>query len=450
MHYPKLLSLFTCFILLIAFLFSSACSKDDNTNPQPDIEIPFTSIVTISANSTSLEEEQDVELIVTISLSESNSTSENVIINYTIGGTASADSDFTGGSQGVSIEPNSTSASFNLTIVDDTDEELGETIIVTISNSLPDGLSIGSPSSVTATIEANDQITGIGDDECPNDNSLSTINAGCDQDIRTDGIYNESVANNIRTINTNTLPNHRYSAKFEMEGFDYNFKMTVNPTIATSQTSVIGQTGRPQQYFGVALNGVVIAPAPATPFIFENTDTGEYNWDWVFEPTNNQGEGRNLVALDCSSAHVGPQGYHYHGNMFEYVETIQTGLSADIKPTAPVQVGWASDGFPILYIYGPDASGNLVKLEPSYQTKSGNRPGDGVSAPCGSYNGKYTNDYEYIDGNGDLDACNGIERNITLNTSVGSETFSYFYVITEAFPQIPRCLSGAPDSSFDN
>ena len=63
-----------------------------------------------------------------------------------------------------------------------------------------------------------------------------------------------------------------------------------------------------------------MAPAPATPFIFENTQTGEFNWDWVFEPTNTQGDDRSLVALDCASAHTGPQGYHYHGNMFEYVE----------------------------------------------------------------------------------------------------------------------------------
>ena len=54
--------------------------------------------------------------------------------------------------------------------------------------------------------------------------------------------------------------------------------------------------------------------------------------------------------------------------------------------------------------YGPDANGNLVKLTPSYQLKSGNRPGDGISA-CGPCNGKYYNDFEYIANLGDLDAC---------------------------------------------
>jgi hypothetical protein len=136
--------------------------------------------------------------------------------------------------------------------------------------------------------------------------------------------------------------------------------------------------------------------------------------------------------------------------MFGFVETIQTGLSTTLVPSEPVQIGWASDGFPILYMYGPSSTGELKKLTPSFQVKSGDRPGDGISAPCGVYNGKYTNDYEFVEGSGDLDACNGIERNITLTTAQGSETFSYFYVITDTFPQISRCLVGTPDLSFEN
>jgi len=42
-------------------------------------------------------------------------------------------------------------------------------------------------------------------------------------------------------------------------------------------------------------------------------------------------------------------------------------------------------------------------LLPSYQLKQGLRPGDNITAPCGAYTGKYTNDYEFICGKGDLD-----------------------------------------------
>ncbi|MEM6771516.1 MAG: YHYH protein, partial [Bacteroidota bacterium] len=222
------------------------------------------------------------------------------------------------------------------------------------------------------------------------------------------------------------------------------------PALAGSVTTVTTGRGSPARYFGVAINGVPMAPAPAAPFIFENPTTGEFNWDWVFEPTTNQGIGQELVHLDCSSAHVGPQGYHYHGNMFEFVETEFPGLTTtNMPPADPILVGWASDGFPILYRFGPDGTGGLKELQPGYQIKAGDRPGDGIWGPCGPYNGKYTNDFEFVPGLGDLDECNGIERSVTLTTPQGAETFDYFYVITTAFPQIGRCLKGSPDPSFD-
>ena len=263
----------------------------------------------------------------------------------------------------------------------------------------------------------------------------------------------ETVCDDIRSINTNNMPDHDFCYKNQASipvPQDYQFQVTADPTISPNlPISIVNAIGRPDIYFGIALNGVLIAPAPATPFIFENTLTGEFNWDWVFEPTNNQGQGADWVALDCASAHTGPQGYHYHGNMFEYGENIQVGLSTTTTPPAnPVQIGWAADGFPILYRFAPDANGNLILPQPSYQLKSGDRPGDGVGSPCGPYNGKYTNDYEYVAGLGDLDECNGIAQSITLNTANGIETFDYFYVITDDFPQVPRCFKGTPDLTF--
>ena len=172
-----------------------------------------------------------------------------------------------------------------------------------------------------------------------------------------------------------------------------------------------------------------------------------------FEPNNN----RTAVGLDCNTAHLQPTDnnskglIHYHGDMVVYANSLLAGLGdGTTEPTASVQIGWASDGFPIVYKYGPNAAGTDVELlESSYQLKTGERPGDGMTEPCGDYNGKYTNDYEFVSGSGDLDECNGIERSITLNTPAGvSETFSYFYVITDEFPVIGRCLSGTPDEDF--
>lgn len=285
--------------------------------------------------------------------------------------------------------------------------------------------------------------------DCTADNSISTVGVDCPYPAPDYGVYTENIAEGIRYIFTNTVPNHIYGDYRERFGpVSRTFSLPSSPTIAQNVTSILNANNRPQYFFGVATNGVVFAPAPATPFIFENQNTGEYNWDWVFEASMNKGPENNQVKLDCANAHSGDQGYHYHGNMFAFAEVLHAGITSGVVPQQPIQVGWAADGFPIVYLYGPDANGNLTKLNSSYQLKSGHRPGDGVSAPCGPYNGKYYNDYEYIANLGDLDACNGIERRISLNTPSGIQEFSYFYLITETYPQIGRCFIGAPDVSF--
>lgn len=285
--------------------------------------------------------------------------------------------------------------------------------------------------------------------DCITSNKISTIGVECPYPAPNYGMYEETIVDDIRNINTNTIPNHIYGDFRERFGpVTRTFSLMYSPTIAQNVTSILSPNNRPQYFFGIALNSVLFAPAPATPFIFENQNTGEYNWDWVFEATLNKGPENNQVKLDCANAHSGDQGYHYHGNMFAFAEVLQTGLSTGVAPQEPIQVGWAADGFPVIYLYGPDTNGNLVKLTSSYQLRSGNRPGDGITAPCGPYNGKYYNDFEYITNLGDLDACNGIQRNISLNTPSGIQEFPYFYMITETFPQIGRCFVGTPDASF--
>ena len=112
-----------------------------------------------------------------------------------------------------------------------------------------------------------------------------------------------------------------------------------------------------------------------------------------------------------------------------------------------LHVGWAGDGHPIYYAYGYstayDNSSGLETLSSSYQLKSGERPGDGESAPCGTYTGVYSADYEYIEGFGDLDECNGYEG-FTPEYPNGT----YYYVLTEAYPGIPRCFKGIPSQDF--
>ncbi len=292
------------------------------------------------------------------------------------------------------------------------------------------------------------------DDDCTLDNTLSTTNIGCCDEPDEPSVYYEFIEDGDRHVYTNNFPDHSYcynSVNQMPEQTHHDFGMDLYPSISNSTTSILRPNGRPGRYFGVAKNGVIFAPAPAAPFIYENPNTGEYNWDWVFEPTNNQGSGPTVVGLDCASAHTGGQGYHYHGNMFSYVDNEVADISTTkIPPADPLHIGWASDGFPVVYRFGPDPDGNLKEMLPSYQLKSGLRPGNGIEEPCGAYTGKYTNDYEYICGKGDLDECNGIESSIEIETVEGTQTFEYFYVITSTFPQIPRCMVGNVSLDFEN
>ena len=286
---------------------------------------------------------------------------------------------------------------------------------------------------------------------CPTD-KLSFTNIGCCDTPTAPNVFYEYVENGVRKIYSNNYPNHDFCynpRNIPTESY-HDLEMDLNPQITNTITSVINQrTGRPATTFGIALNGVVFAPGPALPFVYANPETNEYNWDWVFEATNNQGDGADQVKLDCSSAHTNTKhGYHYHGEMFSYLEQEYEGITTAETVTDIVQIGWAADGFPILYKFGPDAEGNIKNLQPSYQLKAGERPGDGTDAPCGPYTGKYTNDYEYVADLGDLDECNGIATSITLETANGTQTFDYFYVITSTFPQIPRCFVGTVNASF--
>lgn len=288
--------------------------------------------------------------------------------------------------------------------------------------------------------------------DCPEMDVLSDENIGCCATPDQPSVYHEYLENGQRNIYSNGFPNHNYCFNTNiLPEQAYNlFRVTLDPQVASESTPIIRENGRPARHLGVVLNGVMLSPAPGTPFIYVNKTTGEFNWDWVFEPTTNQGDEMGQVQLDCATAHTSPAGYHYHGEMFEYLETEVPGITTATSISKAYQIGWASDGFPIIYKFGPDSNGQVRELNPSYRLKLGERPGDGITAPCGPYTGKYTNDYEYVLGAGDLDECNGIAAAITLETALGVETFDYYYVVTSSFPQIGRCLKGTVSADFEN
>ncbi|MEM7548727.1 MAG: YHYH protein [Bacteroidota bacterium] len=327
---------------------------------------------------------------------------------------------------------------------------------------------VGTGSSII-TVTANDSNGGSVSDEftvtvmastitCTSDNSTNFDNRLCTESPMTGNMYSENINAGIRVITTNRVPDHDYGNQIPqmvtggLISTTETFELDAVPSLAASTTGITVD-GSPAFDFGIGINGVPMDPAPAAPFIFVNPETGEENLDWVFEPTNN----RDAVGLDCNNAHLQPIGanstglIHYHGDMQVFADDLLAGLgTGSIVPSDPVQIGWAADGFPVLYRFGPNAEGSaLVELQPSFGIRSGERPGDGVTAPCGPFNGKFTADYEFDQSLGELDECNGIQRDVTLTTPAGGEeTFSYFYMITTEFPVIGRCLSGTPGNDF--
>jgi hypothetical protein len=231
-----------------------------------------------------------------------------------------------------------------------------------------------------------------------------------------------------RTISANGLPNHptgpfpnshnpnRISAQ------NYHFNIPAEPKAAEKAT-------RLGMYpFGVAVNGVVFDPG-AAEWWQRDPSSG-----WQYEPLS----GAINLGVDTNNAHVQPGGaYHYH--------SVPTGLFELLTGGKPMVVllGWAADGFPIYGPWGYRSAGNTnsgtIRLKSSYRIKEGIRP-DG---PGGKYDGSYVADYEYVSGLGDLDDSNG-----RFGPTPQFPQGSYYYVLTDNFPFIPRQFKGTPDPSF--
>lgn len=251
-----------------------------------------------------------------------------------------------------------------------------------------------------------------------------------------------SISGDIRTISANQYPSHDVGnfPNADPTAIEVVRELDLTPETAASVTYVYDETGGPTPsndnfwQFGMAVNGVEFHPMGLKPW--EDPDTGEENWEWQAAVYL---EGQ--TDLDAYGAHVTSAGnYHYHGDI--------VGLADEEDGSRHSLIyGFAADGFPIYYKYGytdaNDPTSNIVELESSYQLKSGSRPGDGESAPDGTYDGTYIQDFEYVENLGDLDECNG-RTGVTPEYPDGT----YYYVITAEFPVTPNCFMGTPDEDW--
>ena len=224
-----------------------------------------------------------------------------------------------------------------------------------------------------------------------------------------------------RTMTGNGLPDHapgtfpNANNPNTIAAQTVNFSASLTPTITyTSGTAVAHVTG-------YANNSVKFDPATAESY----NNAGVWSIEAIQSYLN--------LGLDSSNAHVQPGGgYHYHGIPEGYVTRLGKG-------TAMTLVGFALDGFPVYARYGyttaTNASSAIKVVTPSWRVKTtadAGRP-SAASVPMGTF----TQDYEYVEGLGDLDQCNG-RYGVTPEFPNGI----YHYYLTETFPYIQRCMKG--------
>ena len=219
-----------------------------------------------------------------------------------------------------------------------------------------------------------------------------------------------------RVMVTNSLPNHKTGA-FPTKGNPNTIsiqKKTYNFPLNPKYIGKVQWMREP----GVALNGIKFEPQTAEVVVCE---TGEnYRVEAIQDLID--------LGLDFNYAHVQPTGaYHYHGAPTSAIENFATGKDL-------VHIGFAHDGFPMYY----SKSG---KYKTSFKLLEGTREGEDCTyenpiqsmdiSVGGHHDGTYGSDFEYAEGYGDLDVCNGI-------TIEGK----YMYLVTNEFPYIGRCLMG--------
>jgi YHYH protein len=280
--------------------------------------------------------------------------------------------------------------------------------------------------------------------DCTSDIVFDDSVGPCNETLTFTPQYNESISGTTRTITANNIPEHKVGLFGNVSGAlnpnaiseqSETYSITTAPSSVNSFTPLLGNNG-PDYSFGVLFNGVELDPVAAEPFPHNGIMDPNVNWEWNLEALNVD------LGLDCNHAHVQPTGkYHYHGNPTLFIDDIE------ISTTEMTLIGYAADGFPVYYKYAyseaTDNTSAVIEMTSSYQLKTGDRPGDGITAPCGPYNGVYSNDYVYVSGLGTLDEANA-RTGVTPEYPSGT----YYYIITDDFPSIPRYFRGTPSSDF--
>ena len=270
-----------------------------------------------------------------------------------------------------------------------------------------------------------------------------------DESVNAYSIYSWTSDDTSRILSGNGIPNHEVGTfpnpnnPNTISEQNVNQIFTLCPTLV-SDTGV--PVGGPAGAIAYAINSVKFDPATAGRCDDDGSCSlaqgqGQWNIEALGHETFDFGD-------DMNHAHVQPSGeYHYHGMPELLIDILGDNQSMTL-------VGWASDGFPVYARFGysdaNDPSSDLISLQPSWRLKTEPDEGrpDTLTVLAGgpgqtSYPnipiqmGAFTQDFEFIEGHGDLDECNG-RMGVTPEFPEGI----YYYMVTDEFPYFSRCLKG--------
>ncbi len=409
-------------------LFLSACggsSSDTTDTSETTVTTETTETTETTTNSLPVANagvDQSVNIFSTVTLDASNSTdSDNdsltyewVIVTFPSDSFVALDS---------TTEAN---ASF---IVDTAGSYTFEVAVSDGTDTVTDQVTITATDSSTTTATGTSSTNGI---ECNYSysafNSSESVNTTSTSDWTCSDTTRDLVANGIPDHEVGTFPN------------DANPNTISEQTVAASitltpvETEVATTLGGPLGPQGYVLNGVKIdaGTGGSCTDYGDSCNGGDNTGAWSLEALGYSNF--DFFGADDNNAHVQPDGtYHYHG-MPEGFITLQGGNNSKMT-----LIAWASDGFPIYARYGysdaNDATSALANLTGSYQFVteiSDTRPSVDIYEM-----GMFKQDWEYVEGSGDLDECNG-RFGVTPEFPDGI----YHYYATDSYPYFQRCVKG--------
>ena len=238
-------------------------------------------------------------------------------------------------------------------------------------------------------------------------------------------------------ITSNGIPNHTFESGLGGPASTQNYKWIIPLNPVANETIVMAPERGP---IAVTVTGVPLYGPEEGP-----------GGDAVALHHNYFVEDRQPIELGICGGHSGPVGtYHYHfdgncmhwhasaSNQWKDILNWNTDM-IDSTKHSPV-IGFAFDGFAIYGPFGYDKDGILVEMKSSYQLRPNQNGYGGID------------DWEYVEGLGHLDECNGI-----LSLVPESQEPIYHYHSTQkngadqiGFPYFLLCYKGIPDQSNFN